>query len=77
MMQLFGSNVTEGAVSFTALWEEIQAMMHNLDQMGSVTASSWADLFSIGDVVTGLMNNHSREWEPVLDMLNENYLGSR
>ena len=74
---MFTGSVTEGSVNFVILWKEIQLMMYNLEQMGNITASSWAELFSVKDTLTDLVLNRSRSWEPVLDMLNENYLGSR
>ena len=79
LASLFTGNVTEGSANFMTLWKEIQLMMYNLEQMGNITftASSWAELFSVKDTLTDLVLNHSRSWEPVLDMLNENYLGSR
>ena len=74
---MFTGSVTEGSVNFVILWKEIQLMMYNLEQMGNITASSWAELFSVKDTLTDLVLNRSRSWEPVLEMLNENYLGSR
>ena len=74
---MFTGSVTEGSANFVILWKEIQLMMYNLEQMGNITASSWAELFSVKDTLTDLVLNRSRSWEPVLDMLNENYLGSR
>ena len=52
-------------------------MMYNLEQIGNITVSSWAELFSVDDTLKDLVMNHSRSWEPVLDMMSENYLGSR
>ena len=74
---LFSGNVREGSANFTTLWQEIQLMMYNLEQIGNITVSSWAELFSVDDTLKDLVMNHSRSWEPVLDMMSENYLGSR
>ena len=77
LASLFTGNATEGPVDFMMLWQEIQLMMTNLEKMGNATLSSWAELFSIKDTLTGLVQSHSRAWEPVLDLLDENYIGSR
>ncbi|XP_070186023.1 uncharacterized protein [Littorina saxatilis] len=73
---LFMDDLKVGAVSFPALWKEIQFMMQNVQKVGNTTISTWVELFSLKDTLTELMQTHQREWEPVVDMLNVNYVGS-
>nr|KAG5709473.1 hypothetical protein BaRGS_023155 [Batillaria attramentaria] len=44
--------------------------------MMNATGTTLAELLSLQDMLTDLMEKHEYDWEPVLDMLNENYLGA-
>ncbi|XP_076450764.1 uncharacterized protein LOC143286815 isoform X2 [Babylonia areolata] len=74
----FSGNLTAtGPVSIVAVYKESLLMMRNLERVANTTLNSWAELFSIRDDLWELMGgSSSREWEPVVDMLNVNYVGS-
>ncbi|KAK7500956.1 hypothetical protein BaRGS_00007836, partial [Batillaria attramentaria] len=62
--------------NFTALAVEVEHLIVNFERMMNATGTTLAELLSLQDMLTDLMEKHEYDWEPVLDMLNENYLGA-
>jgi hypothetical protein len=72
-----GWELPQSPVSFLGTWRQIQKLMDNVNTVASSANDTWLSVLNLGDTLVDIMKNHEREWEPVLDMLNKNYVASR